>query len=180
MNRKMKIVKIGNYSNKRHRLLVKYRSLLKKQDKSLCEKDLALCSELLDYEILVQTFIVWNMRVKFWVLLQEIENNIINCEEFVEKIQQFWEIYRKEIDSYRIDPKKLKTFHPNENMVDLKNVINRIFRLSDEFTPDWVFDKYSDIERDDTDTTEEELREAVRNILPKVTATIKSMNNTQY
>jgi hypothetical protein len=62
------------YSNKRHILLQKYNNILCKQNKVLFTENIRLFSELLTYQVLLEKFIVWNLRGKFLVLFQQFEN----------------------------------------------------------------------------------------------------------
>lgn len=105
------------------------------------------------------------------VLFQQFENQSINCEEFSDRMKQLWEVVNKELNSYSINVKKIRTFQPEKNTGDLTRSISWVYCLCDEFTPEWIFDD-PEVERDDTDITEEDIRKAVQSVLPKIAATI--------
>lgn len=116
------------YKKERHKQLVIRSRDLKNQGKTLFRENPEEYSELLDYEIVVEEQIFWTNRGKFFLVMKDFLDNIINFDEFETAFRLLYHKTREEFDMFVIDLKQIEKFQPSTRSDRFAGYVNAIFR----------------------------------------------------
>ena len=153
------------YNYKRHIELLKYEDLLLKQNKFLEDEDKLKYSELETYSLQINEHLHWSNKDAYLQLLEDFLSFKIDTKTFDSKFCNLVEAIEKKSDLLIKNYEALNTIKPNSVSFNFAKWISEIYLCCDEFYTD--FD-----EKDPPDFTfaknEEDLRNAVTNILPQI------------
>lgn len=125
------------YKKERHKQLVIRSRDLKNQGKTLFRENREEYLELLHYEIAIEEQIFWTNRGKFFLVLKDFLDNIINFDEFETAFTLLYYKTREELDMLVIDLKQIEKFQPSTRLDRFAGYINTIFRefeaIEDEY-----------------------------------------------
>ena len=120
------------YNKERHKQLVIRSQDFKNQGKTLFRENPEEYSELLDYNIAVEEQVFWTHRGKFFLVMKNFLDNIINFDEFETAFTLLYQKTREEFDMFVIDLKQIEKFQPSTRSDRFASFINAIFREFEE------------------------------------------------
>jgi hypothetical protein len=154
------------YNSEKYIEFLNYHQELKKQKKSLRIQDPIKYSKLLEYAVQVSDYLHWSQRTEYLQLIENFLNFEINGQEFDNK---FSKIVTEIEDKSRLLSKnheELKRIKPDSKAFGFGTWISEIYLCCNEFYSD--FDEEENQEQIPFTKTEQQLREAVKNLLPEI------------
>lgn len=139
-----------------------YQQTLNEQNKSLKIEDYIEYLKLLRYSSRLSEYLYWLKKDEY---LQLIKNFKINAEKFVDQFSKMVRAIDEEFELLSKNYKELKNIQPNSMSVEFETWISEIYLCCNEFYPDFREEERSEIP---ITKTEEQLRDAVKNLLPKI------------
>lgn len=144
--------------------LLSYQQELKKQYKSLKTQDPIKYSKLVAYSARISEDLHWSHKNEYLQLIKDFLNSKIDGQEFDKKFSEMVTAIEKKsnLENYE----ELKCIEPNPKSIGFGTWISEIYLCCNEFYSD--FNEEEDRTEIPFGKTEEQLREAVKNLLPEI------------
>ena len=133
-----------NYNRNRHLKLLKRSQTLEKQGKSLYQKSTNEYLELSRYEGAIQSYIYWESRRQFALLMKKFVTGIIDGEEFSDSFCELRQKLTDKCDEFivELDSDKLKDFNPDLRSTGFGSFISFLRAECDNFSEDYQNDEF--------------------------------------
>ena len=154
------------YNYQKYIKLLKYESSLRKQNKFLEDENELKYMELNKYSLQINEHLHWSQRNEYLELIVYFLNFKIDGKKFSTKFCNMVEAIEKKASLLSKDYEELKRIEPNSISFEFAKWISEIYLCCDEFYPD--FDEEKDRAAIPFAKTEEQLRDAVKDLLPEI------------
>ena len=151
------------YNFEQYIKLLIYQKKLSEEKRSLRKENPEKYSELLRQSARISEHLYWLHKKEFKQLINDFLSFKINGKDFDQKFSQL--VKKIEKESNLENSEKLKSIEINSKSLGFGTLISEIYLCCDEF-----FDEYNPKEEefDPALKTEEQLRQAVKDLLPKI------------
>lgn len=122
----------NNYSNERHKQLLKRSQNLQKQGRDLFTENSEEYFELLKYNIAVEDQVFWNHRKEFFLLMKIFLANILDFEGFEDAFSLLFRKTTEEVKMSIIDLEQIKKFQLSPEAYPFASSMGSIFRQFEE------------------------------------------------
>ena len=146
--------------------LLKYQQELKKQSKSLRTQDSRKYSKLLQYASQVSDYLKWCQKDEYLQLIKDFVNSKIDGKEFDQKFSEMVTVSEENQKLLSQNYEDLKRIKPSSMSLGFGRWISEIYLCCNEFYPS--FKEEEDRTEIPFAKTEEQLRDAVKSLLPEI------------
>lgn len=138
------------YNQKRHIKLLKRSQDFKNQGKSFYRESEDEYLELVKYEAAIESYVYWNSRTLFLLLMEKFVNRIISGEEFSDSFLQLRQrlIYESEAFIKELGSEKVKDFQLDSRSNEFASLISFLRVECDHFSEDYQNEEFYDSIKD--------------------------------
>lgn len=158
--------KYREYDVNKYIKLLNYQKTLYKEGKVLMNEDGTKYLELLEYSVRICDHMHWSQKNEYLQLIEKFLNSKIDGEEFENKFLKIFTVIEDEHRRLERNYEELKLIEPNLMSLGFGEWISEIYLCCNEFYSD--FNEEKDRIQIPFGKTEEQLREAVRSLLPEI------------
>jgi hypothetical protein len=145
--------------------LLNYQQALKKQNKSLRTEDPIKYSKLRKYSARISEYLHWSQKNEYLQLIKDFLNFKIDVKKFDNKFSKMVRVIEKKSRLLSKNYEELKRIEPNSMSLEFGTWISEIYLCCNEFYPTFKEEERAEIS---FAKTEEQLRDAVKNLLPEI------------
>ena len=145
--------------------LLNYQQALKKQNKSLRTEDPIKYSKLRKYSARISEYLHWSQKNEYLQLIKDFLNFKIDGKKFDNKFSKMVRVIEKKSRLLSKNYEELKRIEPNSMSLEFGTWISEIYLCCNEFYPTFKEEERAEIP---FAKTEEQLRDAVKNLLPEI------------
>ena len=154
------------YNREEYIQLLNYQQTLRKQNKSLKIEDPIKYSRLRKYSAKINEYLHWSQKNEYLQLITDFLNFKIDGNEFDHKFSKMVRAIEEKSSLLSKDYEELKLIEPSSRSIGFATWISEIYLCCNEFYSD--FDEEEDRTQIPFGKTEEQLREAIKNLLPEI------------
>lgn len=155
-----------NYNHAEHIQLLNYQQTLSKQNKSLKIEDPIKHSRLREYSTKINEYLHWSQKNEYLQVITDFLNFKIDGKEFDYKFSKMVRAIEEKSSLLLKDYEELKLIEPNSQSIGFATWISEIYLCCNEFYSD--FDEEEDRAQIPFGKTEEQLQNAIKNLLPEI------------